>query len=38
MKDRYTEAELEIIHLENVDIITTSGQLDDEELPPIVIG
>lgn len=31
------EAELEIIHLENVDVITTSG-LDDEELPPVVIG
>ena len=37
MNQKYTEAELEIIHLENVDVIATSN-LDDEELPPFVFG
>lgn len=38
MKELYQEAEQEIILLEDVDIITTSGELDDEELPPLVFG
>lgn len=37
MKELYREANLEIIELEDVDIITTSGELDDEELPPFPI-
>lgn len=40
MKELYTEPELEVIHFEAMDIITTSGntQLDPDELPPIIVG
>lgn len=42
MKEIYTEAELEIIRLEAVDIITTSftGTPDEEEdeLPPVIVN
>lgn len=40
MKELYSEPELEVIHFEAMDIITTSGggQLDEDELPPIPVG
>ena len=38
MKEKFLEPELNIIHFEIVDVITTSGSLDDDELPPVVIG
>lgn len=41
MKERYQEAEIEIIRFEAVDIITTSGMtdepLDPDELPPVIV-
>ena len=41
MKERYQEAEIEIIRFETVDIITTSGMtdvpLDPDELPPVIV-
>lgn len=39
MKELYNEAELEIVRMEAMDIITTSngGSLDDDELPPIIV-
>lgn len=36
MKEPYQEAEIEIIHFDEVDIITTS-LLDEDELPPVII-
>lgn len=36
MKELYREAEMEIIHFEAVDIIATS-QLDEDELPPVIV-
>lgn len=39
MKELYTEPELEVIQFEAMDIITTSGgKLDEDELPPIIVG
>jgi hypothetical protein len=38
VKELYQEAEQEIILLEDVDIITTSTQMDDDELPPLEFG
>lgn len=40
MKKLYTEAELEIVHFENEDVIVTSGNagLDEDELPPVPVG
>lgn len=40
MKDLYRDPEMEIFCFENTDVIATSdnGQLDDDELPPVVIG
>lgn len=40
MKELYAEPELEVIQFEAMDIITTSGggQLDEDELPPIIVG
>ena len=40
MKKRYISPEMEILLLELSDIITTSGggQLDEDELPPIIVG
>ena len=32
------EPELNIIRFEIVDVITASGSLDDDELPPVPIG
>ncbi len=37
-KETYWDPEIEIIHFGVADIITTSGNLDDDELPPLVIG
>lgn len=37
MKERYQEAEIEIIRFAQVDIIATSSQLDEDELPPWII-
>lgn len=37
MKEKYLEAELEVIHFEAEDIITTSN-LDEDELPPVPAG
>ena len=38
MKDLYRNPEMEIVHLEDVDVITTSSVMDDDELPDLVIG
>lgn len=38
MKELYAEPELEVIRFEATDIITTSGGLDEDELPPIIVG
>lgn len=40
MKEQYYEAQLEVVEMEAVDVITTSGNhnLDRDELPPIVVG
>lgn len=37
IKETYLDPEIEIIHFEVTDIITTSGNLDDDELPPLVV-
>lgn len=36
--EKYIEPEIEIVRLQSTDIIASSGGLDDNELPPIVIG
>lgn len=38
MKELYAEPEMEVIHFEAMDIITTSGELDEDELPQIPIN
>jgi hypothetical protein len=39
MKKLYIQAELEIIRFEAKDIIATSDTfMDDEELPPVIVG
>ncbi len=38
IKEPYWDPEIEIIHFGVTDIITTSGDLDDDELPPLVVG
>lgn len=39
MKIMYETVEMEIIFLDEVDVITTSnGQLDNNELPPVIIN
>ena len=40
MKEQYCEANLEIVEMEAMDVITTSGNhnLDRDEMPPIVVG
>ena len=40
MKEEFLEPELEIIRYETMDVIAASngGGLDEDELPPIVIG
>ena len=38
MKELFTAPEMEVLHFEAVDIITTSTQMDDDELPPLVVG
>lgn len=40
MKEKFLEPELKIISFETMDVITTSGGggLDEDELPPVVIG
>ncbi len=40
MKELFSEPELEVIRFEATDIITTSGGggLDEDELPPIIVG
>ena len=41
MKEIYQDAEMEVIHFEVLDIITTSGvtneTLDPDELPPVIV-
>lgn len=37
MKEAYTPAEIEIIHFDTEDVITTSGR-DENELPIIPVG
>ncbi len=37
IKENYWDPEIEIIHFSVTDIITTSGDLDDDELPPLVV-
>lgn len=37
-KEKFLEPELNIIRFEIVDVITASGSLDDDELPPVLIG
>ena len=39
-KETFCEPEIEIIRFESTDVITTSGggELDDDELPPIIMG
>ena len=40
MKELYYEAELEIVEMEAMDVIATSGNsnLGKDELPPIIVG
>lgn len=38
MKELYKQPDLEVIHFEEVDIITTSGQLEEDELPGLPVG
>ena len=40
MKEEFFEPELKIISFETMDVITASdgGGLDEDELPPVVIG
>lgn len=38
MKKIYTEAELEVVYFETEDIIATSSQLGEDELPPVPVG
>jgi hypothetical protein len=38
MKELYQQPDVEVIHFEEVDIITTSGQLEDDELPELPLG
>ena len=38
MIEKFLEPELKIIRFEIVDVITASDILDDDELPPVVIG
>lgn len=41
MKEKYLEAEIEVVHFETVDVITTSSvtneTLDPDELPPVIV-
>lgn len=37
LKEIFQTPEMEIIRFESVDIITTSGVLDEDELPPVII-
>lgn len=42
MKEIYQEVEMEVVHFDVVDIITTSGSipnepLDPDELPPVIV-
>lgn len=37
MKETFLEPELEVIHYSIEDVITTSGNRDPDELPPIVV-
>lgn len=39
MKEMTWEPEIEIIRYENADVIATSngGQLEDDELPPVIV-
>lgn len=36
-KETFCEPEIEIIRFESTDVITTSGVLDEDELPPWII-
>lgn len=38
MKEKNWEPEIEIVRFGAADIITTSGLLDEDELPPVVIN
>lgn len=38
LKETFLEPEPEVIHFSVEDIITTSGNSDDDELPPVVVG
>lgn len=33
MKEKFNEIEIELIRFDAVDVITTSGELDEDELP-----
>lgn len=37
LKETFCEPEMEIIRFESIDVITTSGVLDEDELPPLII-
>ncbi len=37
IKENNWEPELEIIRFGIADIVTTSGELDEDELPPVII-
>lgn len=41
MKEKYLEAEIEVVRFETVDVITTSSvtnePLDPDELPPVIV-
>ena len=38
MKELYQQPDVEVIHFEEGDIITTRGQLEDDELPEFPLG
>ncbi len=38
MKELFSKPELKVIRFEATDIITTSSELDEDELPPIIVG
>lgn len=37
LKETFCEPEIEIIRFESTDVIITSGVLDEDELPPLII-